>query len=1019
MGLFGYSQLKYEILPDITAPYVTVITAYPGASANEVESSLTKKVEDAISTVEGIDTIDSTSQEGISVIMAQFLQNIDPDSALDNTQRKVDQIEADLPEEIEKPVISKISINDQPIMRFGAFAEMPSKKLYQLMKDQVKPRLSRIPGAGQVTLVGGDEREIKINIDGSKLRSCGLSILHVIAAVKTANLDFPTGKIKDRDGQYVLRLAGKFASPDEFKQLIIGKSSLGGDITLADVAEVEDGHKDYATINRINGKTAVGVLIQKQKDANSVEVCKLIRAELKKIEAEYTAVKVRFNIAQDGSLFTIASANAVKEDLGWAILLVGGVMLLFLHSIRNSLIVMIAIPASLFSTIIGMWILGFSLNIVTLLALSLVVGILVDDSIVVLENIHHHLESGEDRRTAALRGRNEIGFTALSITLVDVVVFVPLALVTGMIGGIMRPFALVVVFSTLMSLLVSFTLTPMLASRFSKMEKLTRETAMGRFGAWFDRQYNRISEFYLQVLRWSLNKRWVIPGLAGLLFIMALSLIPLGFIGDAFMPEVDRGEFMLIVELPSRAKLEDTDRTVWKVERILAGMPVVEKIFTNVGSSTADWVGSSSNNIAEIHVILVPKNKRTQSSNEIAKVIKATVCKEIPGTKCRVDPVQIWGSAETPITIAVNNENWEDAYLSARKLENIVKKIPGTTDVRLSAKEGQPELRLAIDRAKMASLGLTMAEVGTVLQMNLTGDDSVKFRDRDGTEYDTRILLDPLDRSKAAEVGNLTFVNQAGQQIALKQFAQIERTTGPTKLERHDRINCVKLQSQNMGRPAGTIGSDISAAIAGVKFAPGTSFSFLGDLKEQGNAFTSLGIALIAAIIFVYFIMVALYNSFIYPLTVLFTLPLAITGTLLALALTMNSLNIMTILGIIMEIGLVSKNAILLVDFANRARLEGLNPVEAMIEAGRERLRPILMTTLTMILGMLPIALSKASGAELKNGLGWGLIGGLTFSMVMTLVVVPVIYLKIDHMRETFLKLKRRFVKNSEISSEY
>ncbi|HEX3046192.1 MAG TPA: efflux RND transporter permease subunit [Bacillota bacterium] len=1016
LGLFGYSQLKYEVFPDISTPYVTIITAYPGAAASEVESALTKKIEDAVSTIERVKAVDSTSQEGCSLIMVQFTQNTSLDSALQNTQRKLDEIMADLPEGIEKPVLSKISLNDQPILRIGAMADMPARKFYQFMNDKVKPRLSRVPGAGRITLAGGKEREIKVNVDAQKLKTYRIPISQVIMAVKAANLDFPTGKIKDRDGQYVLRLAGKFASMDEYKQLSIARSSLGGTIKLKDIADVEDGSKEDTSITRVNGKTAIGILIQKQADANSVEVCKAIRAELDQITAENSVFKLKFNIAQDSSIFTIESANAVKEDLGIAILLVALVMLVFLHSIRNSVIVMVAIPASLVSTLIGMWAMGFSLNMVTLLALSLVIGILVDDSIVVLENIYHHLEAGKDQNTAALRGRNEIGFTALSITLVDVVVFLPLAMVTGVIGGIMRPFSMVVVVSTLMSLLVSFTLTPMLASRFTQLEKWNLSTFQGRFAGKFDKLYTGLNDFYLNVLRHSLERKWQVLLLAGLLFLAALSLVPLGFIGDEFIPQVDRGEFMVTVELPSRAKLVNTNQTVREVEKILAQIPEVESVFANIGYSSADWIGQSSSNIAEIQVNLVPKNKRTRSSTEISKTIKHTVLKNIPGVKCRVDPVLIWGSAETPIVMAVYNDSWDDAYIAAQKLVRIVKSIPGTSDVRLSANEGQPEIKLVIDREKMAALGLTMAEVGTTLQANLSGDDKVNFRDRDGAEYTTRIILDPYDRSKVSLVDDLSFVNSSGQVITLKQFAQIERTIGPTKLERRNRVSCVRVLSQAIGRPAGTISSDIHEAMKKVSFPPGTSITDIGDLEMQGEAFASLGIAMAAAIIFVYFIMVALYNSFIYPLTVLFSVPLAVTGTLLALALTMSSLNILTILGLIMQIGLVSKNAILLVDFTNRAREKGYGIKEALMEAGRERLRPILMTTLTMILGMLPIALSKASGAEFKNCLGWGLIGGLTFSMVMTLVVVPVIYLKIDQIRERLIGLKGRFFNRVKIT---
>jgi hydrophobic/amphiphilic exporter-1 (mainly G- bacteria), HAE1 family len=1009
LGVFGYFQLKYELYPNIEPPVVVVITAYPGAAANEVESSVTKKIEDAVCTLDKVDAIHATSQEGVSSVVIEFNQDANLNFALQDAQRKVNLVVASLPDGVKPPTLMKFSMNEFPVFRLGASSSLSDKEFYQLVKDRIQPELSRIAGVGQVTLTGGAEREIKIYVDANKMQAYGISILQVIQSVKSANLDIPTGKIDDKDRQYVVRLAGNLGSLNALKQLIIGRSKQGGNIELMDVANVVDSVKETTSINRVNGQTSLGISITKQTDANSVEVSKLVHQTLKRLTASYAKINLKINIAQDNSEYTTASANAVKEDLMIAILLVALVMLVFLHSLRNSIIVMVAIPASLVSTMIGIWAFGFTLNMISLLALSLVIGILVDDSIVVLENIHRHLEQGKDQRTAALDGRNEIGFTALSITLVDVAVFLPLGLVTGMIGGMMREFALVIVTATLMSLLVSFTITPMLASRFSKVEHLSKNSLMGRFGIWFEKQYQSFTKDYLYVLKWGLTHRWAVLLIALVLFFASCLLLVKGFIGTEFAPTGnDRGQYTVSLELPLGSKIEQTNAVAKQIEAYLSKLPETSKVITTVGgSSNLFSIGASSSNTAEINVDTIPINKRTKTVDEIVQEVKVEMAK-IPGIKSSVGIVSSMGGYSAPIQLMVTGTNLDDVMRSANTVKKVVQQIPGTADVKLSSENGKPERRINIDRVKMAAFGLTLADVGAVLRMDLAGDNTSTFRDRDGNEYSTLIILDQADRSKTDAIGNLTITNRLGQPVALKQFADFYHTLGPTKLQRENRDYAITVSSQAIGRTSGSIAQEINATMKKHPLPPGINLIFSGTIKSMNSSFMGLAIALLAAIIFVYLIMAALYNSFIYPFIVLFSVPLAIIGALLALALTMNSLNIFTILGIIMQIGLVSKNAILLVDFTNKMREEGYETREALLEAGKERLRPILMTTLTMIFGMLPIALANAAGSSMKNGLGWALIGGLTCSMLMTLVVVPVVYIKVDQTQQWMLRFRKK-----------
>ncbi|HTY58750.1 MAG TPA: efflux RND transporter permease subunit [Bacteroidota bacterium] len=1009
LGIFSYTQLKYELLPKITPPYVTITTIYPGASPAEVETSVTKVIEDAVSGIDKVANVYATSSEGVSLVSMEFTMSADVNISLQDAQRKVSEVSSKLPSGAKNPTFSKFALDELPVLRIGATGNIPSRRFFKMLDDLVRPRLAKLEGVGQITLVGGDEREIRVNIDAEKLRSCGLNLLQVDQMIRASNLDFPTGKVEQGSAQYIVRLAGKYRSMDELRRLVIGTTRQGGSIRVGDVAEVEDGRKDYTQLSRINGKSSVGIIVQKQGDANAVEVSKVVRAEMADLEKEYAGIGLAFEVAQDGSTFTVEAADAVKHDLVLAIIFVAVVMLAFLHSIRNSVIVMIAIPSSLVSTFIMILAFGFSLNLMTLLGLSLVIGILVDDSIVVLENIHRHLEKGDEMRVAALKGRNEIGFAALSITMVDVVVFVPLALVSGLIGNIMREFALVVVSSTLMSLFVSFTITPLLASRFSKIEQMTAGSFLGRFALWFERRFHTLTAEYLKTLEWSLAHRGRTFLLALGLFVGSMLLPVLGFIGSEFMPQSDRGEFTVTMELPSGSSLANTNYVTLDAERIVFANPEVERVFTNVGVSTEGFVGQSSNYLTELNVTLVPREKRKRSTDEVSDAIKKKI-QQIPGVQVRTSPIGIFGTAnQSPIALLVSAPEYTQALRAAEGIAGIVRTVPGTADVRLSSEMGKPEMQVEIDREKMASFGLSMNEVGEALRIAFNGDDESKFRE--GTDqYPIRVVLDRFDRSRTEDIGSLTFGTRSGRLVQLKQFATVSLSTGPTKLQRQNRNYSVTVNSQAVARPAGSIVADIRSAVARNPLPPGVAIAYLGDEKNRSESFASLLLALAAAILFVYMIMVALYDSFVYPFVVLFSIPVAVIGAFLALALTMKALNIFTMLGIIMLVGLVGKNAILLVDRTNQMRKEkSLSVHDALVEAAQTRLRPILMTTASMVVGMSPIAFSLSSGSEFKSGLAWALIGGLLSSLLLTLVLVPVVYSKVDQWRVALTNLQFTF----------
>lgn len=1008
LGLFSYRQLKYELLPKMTPPVVTISTVYEGASPAEVETSVTRPVEEAVSAVEKIEGINSTSSEGLSIVTIEFTNSADIDKSLQEVQRKVNESRSELPDDVKPPVVSKFALDETPVLRIGATANLPDTGFYQLLKNSVKPALSRIDGIGQVSLQGGREREVRVNIDAARLDSFGMTIGEVLAAVRAANLDFPTGKVDASDRQFVLRLAGKFSNLDELRSMVVRPAGATGAVYLRDVAEVEDTFREIRTFSRVDGRNSVGIVIMKQSDANTVDVSRLARQELERLKLLYRPQGLDFDIAQDASTFTLDAVTAVQHDLFLAIVLVAMVMLLFLHSLRNSVIVMVSIPTSLVTTFIGMYLFGFSLNLMTLLALSLVVGVLVDDSIVVLENIYRHLELGEGARDASLRGRNEIGFTALSITLVDVVVFLPLSLVGGLVGNILREFSVVMVISTMVSLFVSFTVTPLLASRLSKVERPSMASFAGRIALGFERWYGMARDRYLALLSWSLDHPRRVVATSTLLFFSAFALVATGRIGGEFIEVSDRGEFSVMLELEPGTNLDETNRLTRQVEARLRRFPEVSKLLVNVGVSAEGFFEQTADNVAEISVRLVPKEARQKSTGELMQEVRESLA-GIPGLKSAINPIGIFGTAnETPVMVIISGPERNSVNRVAAALRDSLETMPGTADVRLTSEQGSPEMRIAIDREQMSAFGLTIADVGSAMRAAYAGEKAGKYREA-GEEYDIRVILDEGYRRATEGIGDLAFLSSGGGLVRLGQFSSPEQAQGYSLLQRKDRNNAVWVKAQVVGRPVGAVGQDIEQAIAGMRRAgvmPATvTHAYESDLKRQSDSFSTLGLAFLVAIIFVYLIMVALYDSWVWPMVVMFSIPLAIIGALWAIAMTGKSLSIFTILGIIMLVGLVGKNAILLVDFINKFRDEGMELRAAIVEAGKDRLRPILMTTLTIVFGLMPIAFSGSSGSEWKSGLAVALIGGLTSSMFLTLLVIPVVYSWFDGLQGRLQRL--------------
>lgn len=993
LGYMSFTSLNYELLPKFSSPVFTVVTAYPGAGPAEVENSVSKRVEEAVSGLPNIDVIRSISQEGISVVMVSLKAGADVDPIVNDAVRKVRSIHSLLPPQALASSVAKFSANQLPIMTLGVKSDLTAVKLYDELNYRIKPALAKIDGVGEITLLGGTQREIQVNINHEKLDNYHLSIMQAVRAIQSSNLEFPAGKISRSTSQTMLRMSAKFSTVSDIANLNITQLPDGSLLKLKDIAEVIDTEKDATTLYRVNGIQSVGIQITKQDDANTVTVCDAVKKEIGQLEKQYSAFHLKFGIPRDGSLIILEAAKSVGKDLTLAIMLVTLIMFFFLHSGRNAIIVMIAVPLSLISSFVGMKLLGYSLNLMTLLAMSLVIGTLVDDAIVVLENIYRHLEMGKNRVQATIDGVREIGLSVISITLVLVVVFLPVALSKSIISPIIAPFAMVVVISVVLSLLVAFTVVPLLTSRFSQLEHLNRKTLWGKTISVFEAGIDHFSNFIQQILSWSLRHKWITTGIAFLMFAGSLLLVAGGFVGSEVFNIGDMGECVVTIEYPQDYTLKQNNLATKKIEEAIYKKPEVLNLYTSVGSTSGMLMSQSSTYKSEINIKLVDKTKRTVSSSQFVKALERELNRNFTDVKVRSAVVSMLGGGadDAPVQVVFRSANSNVLYTFAQKMAKKIARIPGTNNVQLSVEGGTPEIDIKIDKEKMARLGLSSETVGATIQTSFSGNTDSKFHTED-YEYDINVRLDAFNRKSVADVENLTIVNRAGQTIKLKQFASITEQTGTTKLERYGRISSVMLESQALGRAAGDIGADIQKLLKNSELPAGVTYLLEGDLKMQGDAFGSLGSALLIAIVLVYLIMVALYESYLHPLVVLFSIPLSVMGALLALALSQQTLNIFSLLGVIMLVGLVLKNAILVVDFTNTLRTEGKSIHDALTQAVKLRLRPIVMTAGATVIGMFPIALSHGAGSEWKNGLGWVLIGGMTSSTLLTLIVVPVVY---------------------------
>lgn len=1006
-GIIGFSNLGYELMPDFSQPVVVIRTAYPGAGPEEVQNSVSEKIENALSNVEGVEFISTKSLPNASVVILNMRYGTDLDKTMQDAQRYIDNIRKDLPRDVLNPVMSKVSPNDLPIIQISSTSKLDPKSFYSLMNENIIPKLQSVPGVAELTLLGGEQREIKVLADPELLRYYKVSLPQLSEAINRSGMDIPAGYMSSDTTTSPVRFSGLYKNISQIENIQIAIPVPGDPVYVKDVAAVTDGVKQISSVSRYNGNYGIGILLKKQGDANAVAVSKGVRSVLSELEKRYATEGLHFTVADDSTDKTIAAVDSVVFDLILAVILVALVMILFLRSYRNSLIVMIAIPASLVSGFAAMWMLDYTLNLMTLLAMSLIIGILVDDATVVLENIQRHLDMKKDPAQAAADGRNEIGFSALSITLVDVVVFVPILFLKVFVADMLQQFSVVVVVSTLTSLLVGFTLTPWLASRIGKAEEHSDKGAINRFLNAFERMISRMTDTYARQLNYVLNHKLIFGAGVLLLFILTALIMKQGIIGKELIATGDQGKFRMYIEFQPGTSLKENNITSQSMEQLLMRQPEVESVFSNVGGpgTGIGSIGTGSPHKTEFTVQLKPANQRENVKTEKIMIhYRTELKKQFPQADIAVSALGLIPRS-APVELTLSGTDYDEVMSTGKMLQETIRKIPGADHVQLSVTEGSPELTVVPDYERMQMAGITTAYAGLTLRTAIAGNEDAVLTEN-GEEYPVRISLNDQFSNDVKRLQSLPIITPGGTMIQLGELAEINRVPAPSLFERKDRLPAVTITAEALGRPSGTVADDVVQWVKQNPLPQGITMTWGSDIKRQHDSFGALGGVLAVSLILVYLIMVALYDSFIYPFVVLFSIPVAAIGAFLALNLTGSHLSLFALLGMIMLMGLVAKNAILIVDFTNQLKSQGKHYRDALIEAGKTRMRPILMTTLSMIIGMLPIALASGTASEWKNGLAWVIIGGLTSSLILTLYLIPVLYSLADQVKEKFTRAK-------------
>ena len=1011
LGLYSLHSIGVELLPALNTPYVTVSVHYAGAGTEEMEQQVIKPLEDSLSSVAHLKHMTSTARPENANIVLEFDFSADADIASIDATKQVNSVRRKLPDGIDEPAVVKRDINATTILEIAVTSNQPLAETYTKANDIFKERLQRGDGVSEVVLYGGRDKEVAVELDKNKLRFYNLAINQIVSKIKGENTLLPAGTVFNDKTQSDVRLLAQYTTPAEIAKLQITNAD-GIAIPLQDVATIKEQDVRVSRYSRVNGSDAISLSVYKNSDASLVDTVKSTLLQLETLRTEYP--EYTFTVVTAASKYVDNSLHNTLGSLMEGLCTTGLILYFFLRGWRSTAAVIIAIPTSMISTFFVMYIAGFSFNMMSLMGLSLCIGVLVDDSIVVLENIHRHLLMGKDAATAAEDGRNEIGMAAIAITLCDVVVFMPIAFMTGMTGQFFRQFGLTIVFATLFSMFVSFTLTPMLASRFFKNGLSEPQGAVWDF---MNRLEKSAITKYEAILRWSLRHSKKVVAVVLLLFLFTIALIPLGVIGSEYMPRTDEGSFRVSIELPVGQTIQQSDNVVKDQEQYLSTIPEV----TNYLSST----GSPSSNNGSLSVQLVDRKDRDRTVWQITDLVRAYAKQNLPNVTVRVNESQssvagvsgggggAGAGGGAPIQIQLLGANMDNLVKSSYQAQTILSQIQGIKDIRSSYTEGMPEIQLTVDRDRLKFYNSSVAEVTNVFNAAIAGQQAGTYANdptNDGQDTDITVRLKGSDGFNMSDIRDLPIM-AGDHQISLGDVANLKEGTGPVMLQRVDKQRSITLQANITDRPLNEVLQEISQKLTAKELIPGITYRYTGQATSMDDTFGQMFQALALSLILVYMLLAVLYESLLTPFIRMFSLPLGMIGSLLFLAITHNTINLYSLIGILVMDGLVAKNGTLLLDYTLTLMDQGVGPFDAIIEAGKTRLKPIFMTTLTMVVGMLPTALSITEGAETRVSMAWVLIGGLLSSTVFTLIIIPIIFLFFqNHPIHTWIKA--RFLTN-------
>lgn len=983
VGLFSLAQLGAEALPDVKFPMVIVNTSYPGASPEQAENDIAKPLESALNTVAGVKSIRSLSREGLNSTFVELRLDTDVSRAVQDVRDKVALVRPGFPREVLEPVIQRAeSDNDQPVAFYDLVADNRSLRELTLLAEQVVQKgLQRVPGVGNVGLSGTATRQVQVQVDPARLAAVGLSVDQVVAALKTENVSVPVGKVVNANSEVIVRVDGRLYSPADFANIVVARRGSAA-IRLGQIATIIDAEKEPDSISRVNGKPAVSVAVTKAQDANVVATGRAIGQAVKAIQDQLpNGVELRLMYAT--SDWVEQSINNVTHTIFEGGLLTVIIVFLFLGSWRSTVITGLTLPIAVIATLTAIYALGFTLNYMTLMALSLCIGLLIDDAIVVRENIVRHINMGKAPFVAARDGTEEVGLAVFATTLSIVAVFAPIAFMKGIIGRFFFAFGMTVTVSVMVSLFVSFTLDPMLSAVWHDPRGGAHKLpVLGPVLARFDRAYEHLSRFYERLMAWSLAHRRSTIGIAAGSFVVAIVILAVG-VGTEFFPKSDDAFTSLRLTLPVGSSLQYADERVREVEQRLRAFPEIDAVETQVGTDEG-------HNTAQLNVSLVPRSKRSRSQSDLESEFRKAIA-AVPGVKLAVG----W---DYPIKVNLLGNNDAQMAQEIESLRHKVEKIPGTRDVETSLKEGTPSVSVRLNPDLAAEIGMTHSQVGESLRSLIGGQISGYWLAPDGQNYEVVTQVPRSQRTVTDDVANIklvtgrTLADGAPEVLPLHAIAAVQPTFNPENIRRQNLQRRVALFANVDGRPTGDVGKDVSEMVKAEVLPPGMRFEVNGDFEQQQESASALLSVVVLAVIFIYIVLASQFGSFFQPLAIMASLPLSIVGVALALVVTNTTMNMFSMIGIVFLMGLVTKNAILLVDFANRGQREGLTVNEALMAAGRIRLRPILMTTAAMVFGMLPLSLGLGQGAEQQAPMGRVIIGGVITSTLLTLVVVPVIY---------------------------